>query len=206
MVSWDILIATIEARAALLNRQLALLTPQIVPGVRVLIHRSNLDVGIGEARQILLETSTAEYVSFIDDDDRVAPDYVAEITGALETGPDMVGLLVHLTVDGAEMPPLSISSTHGRWAETYGAILRDYFPLAPIRRELTLRAGFEGNWAEDLAWAGRMRALEVVKREVFVDRVLYHLEEITAVRRARPFRVPVTNHPPKPEWPFVTWL
>jgi glycosyltransferase involved in cell wall biosynthesis len=206
MVSWDILITTIEARAAMLNVQLALLAPQIVPGVRVLIHRSNLDVDIGEARQILLETSTAEYVSFIDDDDQVAPDYVSEIVKALESKPDMVGFLAHYTIDGVEFPQLSFSVRHGGWGGTPTMIYRDFFALAPIRRELTLLAGFEGWDAEDLRWADRLRALHVVHSEVFVDRELYRLNELTAVRAARPFRVPVTNRPPKPEWPFVTWL
>jgi hypothetical protein len=39
-------------------------------------------------------------VSFLDDDDWIAEDFIETIMGALKTGPDYVGFKVLYTVDG----------------------------------------------------------------------------------------------------------
>lgn len=95
MITWDILVVTIPHRHEKLCALLASLDSQLPwPGVRVRLLRDNLRAAIGDKRQALLEASRADYVSFVDDDDRLAPCYVARITAALAGEPDYVGFPV----------------------------------------------------------------------------------------------------------------
>ena len=97
MTTWDILMVTIPHRHERLCSLLASLDTQLPwPGVRVRLARDNLRAAIGDKRQLLLRASRASYVCFIDDDDRVAPDYVPRIAAALAGQPDYVGFPVVL--------------------------------------------------------------------------------------------------------------
>lgn len=94
MITWDILVITIPHRHRQLCGLLASLGGQMQPGVAVCVYRDNLQAQIGAKRQRLLQAADAGYVSFIDDDDRVAPDFIPRVRGALEAGPDYVGFPV----------------------------------------------------------------------------------------------------------------
>jgi Glycosyl transferase family 2 len=96
MVSWDILICSVEHRTTQLVTLLTALEIQLNAAWPVGIHvyRDNLEVGYGAKCQALLESSSADYVSFIDDDDMVEPDFIATVLTALTEVPDYVGYKV----------------------------------------------------------------------------------------------------------------
>jgi hypothetical protein len=113
-MTWDILICSIEHRADMLDALLAELERQLLPGVGVRVFRDNLETVYGEKCQRLLDSSDADYVSFLDDDDWIAEDFIETIIGALKTGPDYVGFKVLYTVDGHPQIPVfrSLSIRH----------------------------------------------------------------------------------------------
>lgn len=203
--SYDILICSIEHRTDRLHDLLLKLAPQIKPRVGVKIYRDNLEHSYGEKCQALLESSSAEYVSFLDDDDMVPSDFVATVMLALRKRPDYVGFRVLFTENGAPQLPVYHSLQYDGWNDESDALYRDLVHFNPIRRTLSLMAGFEGGYAADRRWAERLRGLGCVKEEVFIDRELYeyrHAGGDTFMSR----REPMPEHPARPEFSFVTYL
>ncbi len=206
MTFWDILIATIPHRHEKLCGLLAELDRQWQPGVGALVYRDNLEHIVGAKRQALLESSRADYVSFVDDDDEVAPDYVARIVAAiLRSSPDYVGFTVKLTCDGELVQPALHSLKCGGWFWDQYVLLRDFSHLNPIRRQLALLARFDGEVGEDRRWADVMRARNRVRTEEWLGvEWAYHYRMLSADGFSAP-REPMSADDIKP-LPSYPWL
>jgi hypothetical protein len=137
--TYDILICSIEHRADMLDALLAELERQLVPGVGVRVFRDNLETVYGEKCQRLLDSSTADYVSFLDDDDWVAEDFISSIMAALKQEPDYVGFKVLYTIDGAPQIPVFHTLTCDGWVNNAEALYRDIVHFNPIRRDLAIQ-------------------------------------------------------------------
>jgi glycosyltransferase involved in cell wall biosynthesis len=127
---------------------------------------------VGENRQAMVLASRADYISFIDDDDLVAPDYVNKIFPLLD-GVDIVGFNVECFHDGSRLGTAYHSLEYGSWFRDGNKFYRDLSYMQPIRRELALRSRIEGGYGEDHRWAERLRALGCVKTEHRLNEVLY---------------------------------
>lgn len=171
---WTILIATLGQRRDRFQRLLNCLTPQVSQArgaVSVLVY---WDCGgtasLSEIRQWLVEEAAGQYVSFVDDDDLVAEDYVATILPLLD-GVDQIGWQMQHYADGVPSKPTYHSLRYGRWSDDSNGYYRDISHLNPIRRELALQADFRLAIPEDVSWADQMRGK--VKTEHYVDDIMY---------------------------------
>src|SRR5678815_4205507 len=101
-VTWTILIPTLGQRSEYLCQLLDGLLPQVAKarGVKVLAYWDNGEVDIAHKKQALLDAADADYVSYVDDDDTVSPDYVSSIVEAMQFRPHMVGLKMQVYKDG----------------------------------------------------------------------------------------------------------
>jgi len=211
--TWDILIASIVHRTGQLTELLHELGRQILQAhtpsaVGVRVFRDNLETQYGDKCQILLDSSDAEYVSWFDDDDWPAEDFVPAIMKALkEHRPDYVGFNVHFTEDGVYQVPvihsLQYPGWHGGFGDNGQGLTRDIVHFNPIRRELAVQGHWEGWAASDVRWADQLRALGCVKTEVYFDRDMYFYRHVGGQ-----FSVPprMMEPPPQPDVPWVTWL
>ena len=178
--TWSILVPTLGERRALFERLMAGLLPQLDPyagRVRVLGWYNDGSPSLPKIRQRLVEAAGTEYVSFVDDDDLVSRDYVAEIVGALASQPDYVGFQVQCYSDGAPTGVAYHSLEFTTWRNFAGRYERDISHLNPIRRQLALRANFSlvrPGRPEDRAWADQLRRTRVLQTQVVVPRILYH--------------------------------
>lgn len=176
-VKLSILICSLESRSASLFTLLETLRLQRTPDVDLITDIDNGEASIGAKRNRLLNRATADYVCFIDDDDKIPADYVSQILAALETSPDCVGFNLAYYVDGKPKGTAIHSLRYERYAQhkTPDGMLYERTPnhLNPIRREIALQAGFtEKNHGEDTDFAVKVRPL--LKTEVFIDQVMYH--------------------------------
>jgi hypothetical protein len=197
--TWLICVPTVPARAAKLERLLTLLLPQTEAfsgRVKVLAW---LNVGVprlAEIRDAMVEQAAEEaweYVSFLDDDDLIATDFVHAIyTEAMERRrPDHVGFWLDYYRDGQRMGRVQHSLKWPRWAtlkvpegrtEEYPRgyrLVRDFTHIDPIRTEIAQWGRFSKarpGEAEDRVWCQQLRerlARHLSSTEVFIDRSLY---------------------------------
>lgn len=146
--------------------------------VEVLYLLDNKRRTIGAKRQALLAIARGDYVSYVDDDDAVAPDYVDRLLGAIvdvEVSPDVVVFPVKVTLNGGSEGVVEASAREPV-LEPYrpgGITRRRPIQIACWRRELVVDVPFpDANAGEDDGW-GDVASARVV-REVRVDAVLYH--------------------------------
>jgi hypothetical protein len=189
--TWTICIATIGQRRDLLARLLAGLMPQVDAAdgrVKVLAywdsgdltkrHGSALDA-IAHKRQALLNAATTDYVSWLDDDDWVADDYITSILEALDEEPDMVGFTMEIRKDGKPHGMGLISLRYGGWSQKpNGTYLRDITHANPMRTRIARTATFTDRRGgpEDTAWVGQLREGGLLRTEVVIDKVLQHYD------------------------------
>lgn len=178
--SWTILVPTLGERRALFERLMAGLLPQLDPyggRVRVLGWYNDGSPSLPKIRQRLVETAGTEYVSFVDDDDLVSRDYVAEIVSALDNRPDYVGFQVQCYSNGHPTGVAYHSLEFDRWRNMPGRLERDISHLNPIRTVLARCADFSlvrAGKPEDRAWVDQLRRAKVLKTQVVIPRILYH--------------------------------
>jgi hypothetical protein len=214
--TWNILIATIPHRHDKLLALLADLDAQMQPGVSVLLCRDEHMAGYRPGLQALMDAATAEYVSALADDDAYSPDAVSRIMAALETRPDYVGFRVRLTQNGVRMPPVIHSLAYHGWngcvpsEQSFsrpwgpGGFTLDLMYVNPVRREHAQRVRFRG-FACDTEWADDMRALGIVKTEVFIDDEIYYYRRDLLDYISTPhgtFREDIIQ--PLPSYPWLT--
>ncbi len=206
-MTWDMLLPHIPHRHAKLLELLDVLAPQMCPGVGVIIYHDNLQATYGEKCQTLLEASSADYVSFLSNDDSVSPDYVNRICEALESEPDYVGYWVRYTIDGVRQEPTIHSLQYDDWGNAPNLLYRDITQFNPIRRDLAMRVPFRGHSYADRDWATDLRALGCVKSEVFIDDEMYYYQWSPSdffESSRRP--VPEEQIPSLPDHPFVRYI
>lgn len=178
----SILIPTLESRAEVFARMHHKLRDQI--RVCALEHQveivSLVDGGersTGAKRNALMARARGTFVVSVDDDDDVSQNYVRLIADALRAHPevDCLGIKGLRFFRGGH-PRLFIYSTRYREYRTEGGMdLRPPHHLNPIRREIALRYKFEDvSYSEDADWAMRMSRERALRREFFVDEVIYH--------------------------------
>jgi hypothetical protein len=202
-VRYQLLIPHIPHRHAKLVELLDVLAAQMRPEVEVLVYTDNLDVSYAEKCQTLADASTADYTSHLANDDSVAPNFIPRILEALEQEPDYVGFRVRYTEAGVLQQPVIHSLDCGGWFDEPQLLRRDLMYYNPIRRALAQQVTFRGPFC-DIEWADDLRALGIVKREVFIDEELhYYRRDSSDNFHTHREPMPVDEIPELPAYPFV---
>src|ERR1019366_10063498 len=119
------------------------------PGrVETVVRKFDPTLSLGENRQRMTEASNALYTNFVDDDDLVAPDYVARILPLLD-GVDYVGFRLSLYNDGRPQSPTFHSLKYPNWFANATGLYRDISHVNPMRRELAVKCPMSGARGED---------------------------------------------------------
>jgi hypothetical protein len=183
--TWSILVPTLGERRAVFERLLDGLMPQVARQdgrVQVVAWHNNGRPPLPEIRQRMVLAAETDYVSFADDDDLVAPDYVDSILEAMETRPDYVGFQLQCYSNGHPTGIAHHSLAFTRWRNLPGRYERDISHINPMRTDLARLANFQltrSGGAEDRAWADQLRRLRVLRTEVVIPRILYHYLHVT---------------------------
>lgn len=184
------LIPTLDQRAHLLKRLLDILCPQVTDGVEVLLETDKGEAHIGTKRNRLIAKATGDYVAFVDDDDRVSPDYVSRILGATQTNPDCVGIEGIYTCEGRKRKFCS-SLKYKSWFEKGDLLYRCPNHLNPVLRSIASKVPFpEKSWGEDMDYS--LKLFPYLKAEVYLEGPIYFYDY-----NAYNFRGPKAKFPPK---------
>ncbi len=171
----SILICSLAGREPFLDRLSACIQPQLTSDVEVLINSDDRQATIGAKRNELLLRATGDYVAFVDDDDLVAPDYVARILEGLKQTPDCIGLEGTITFNGRKPRRFIHSIKYDQWFEKRNVYYRNPNHLNPIKREHALSVMFpEINHQEDFEFSRGL--LPYLKSEVYLTGPIYFYE------------------------------
>jgi hypothetical protein len=214
--TWDILVPTLGERRPKFERLLAGLLTQtetLSGRVRVMALHNDGAPSLAEIRQSLVLKSEADYVSFVDDDDLVSPDFVTSVVTALDEGPDYVGFQVQCYENGHPIGIAYHSLQYTRWVNRPGRFFRDISHINPIRASLARTADFRAarrGSAEDRTWAEQLRRSRRIKSEVVIDRIMYHyLHETPDLPLGSRWECPKSIKPgPRAtiDHPYFSWL
>lgn len=167
----SVLVPTVVDREPKLSRLMRTLAPQAARSdVELLVLPDARQMSIGDKRNRLVELASGEYVSFVDDDDAVATDYVPVILESLRDRPDVACFSVLVRGHGRDkICRYHPSFTHADLPTEYR---RKPNHLMVWRRELARRVPFPSlRFGEDTAWAEKMALL--AKRVAIIERSLY---------------------------------
>jgi hypothetical protein len=178
-VKWEILMLTMPSRIRFLAQLASLLKKQLEPYPDVCLTPRNSDGSpLGDQRQKFKEESKGEYISFFDDDDLPAYNYISTIYPLLDNT-DVIGFKVQQYDQTGEHIAPCLQTIHSilynHWQEDETGYYRNFTTCNPMRRELSLAVPIEGaNDGEDRRWAERLGATGLVKTEHYIPKVMLH--------------------------------
>jgi glycosyltransferase involved in cell wall biosynthesis len=142
--------------------------------VEVLTFIDNKERSVGAKRNNLVEMAKGEYITFIDDDDRVSADYVQTLLDAI-IDQDVICFNVEVSLNGS-VPKICYYSKNFRMDyNTPDAYYRLPNHLMCYRRELASSIKYlDIRCGEDSDFAKRM--LPLINTELIIDKVLYYYD------------------------------
>lgn len=161
-----------------------------ISGVELLMLRDNKTRSTGAKRQALLDISQGRHISFVDDDDDVAANYVSRIMGKIDVPepPDLVVFPIRCTINGYQEGMVVPSITHvNKPIQEYAAPLTPRPPhhLCCWKREIAIQGKFPDiQHGEDFSWAKQIWPL--VRTEAAIEACLYHYRWDEDVTEAEP--------------------
>jgi glycosyltransferase involved in cell wall biosynthesis len=138
---------------------------------------------IGSKRNWLLGAASGEYVCFVDDDDMISSNYIESIYNALKSKPDCLSLRGVITWDGVNPELFEHSIKYKAYATTTNVIKYERYPnhLNVIKSEIAKQFEFpEINFGEDTDWATEINESGLLKKEVYIDTILYHYQYVNS--------------------------
>ena len=172
----SILIPSLNERQKALGELRAELDRQVGKrSVQVVHLADDRQMSIGQKRNMLLTQSAGEYVTFVDDDDMVSPDYVEKVLGALSKNPDCSSLTGQIVFSDGYARPFIHSLRYDKWVDDHEGKVYYRPPnhLNAVRRDVAVMVGFPAwNSGEDRAFSMGIR--QHLKREEWIDGVIYN--------------------------------
>lgn len=177
---WSILICTLQERKAKFKRVSTAIQRQIdrlglQNEVEIRSICDNREMPTGKKRNLLIQQAQGEYVCFVDDDDRVADDYVEMIYQKLLKYPDCVNLIGIVTIDG-KWPQKFLHSIkyNNKYCHENDTYYRPPNHLNPIRRSIVMQFPYPDIYVdEDRTFALALAKSKLLKYEERVTKAYY---------------------------------
>lgn len=174
----SILIPTLPQRP--LKKLLEAIREQLTNEVEVIYLGDFKTLSVGFKRNMLKRMAKGEYITFVDDDDKISADYVSELLKAIDSGADVICFNVQINQKfpngKQESLPVdySIKNQHG-WSQYLKGYTRKPNHLMCIKRTIANMVDFEEvNHGEDTIYAEQLA--QHLKTEFKIDKTLYIYE------------------------------
>lgn len=143
--------------------------------VEILMLTDNRSIVLGDKRNYMVRIAQGDYVVFVDDDDRLEPDYLATLLKATESGDDCITFNASVSINGQPAKICRYSTKYVKDENTATEYRRLPNHITAVKREIALRSPFPSKlYGEDADYAVMLRPL--LKTEHNIDRVLYHYD------------------------------
>lgn len=172
----SILICSLESRKDLLANLLHNLYNQIrdINEVEVLRLIDNKQMSVGAKRNALIGLAKGDYITFIDDDDRISTDYIDNLLQGIELGYDSICFEVLYNPAGGN-PKLVKYSAKYKDRELVTHFERATNHLMCTKRSIASKVKFKNiSFGEDAIWAKSL--VRLIKTEGQIEKVLYYYD------------------------------
>lgn len=177
-VLWSICIPTVPSRRNSLWRLLTVLEPQLqwFDDVELLILEDNRMRSYGEKLQAMVDIAQGTYISFVDDDDMVNPEYIACIHQWMDGKADCIGFKGEITVEGMNPMPVYYSKEYEEWRNEEDGYYRYPQHITPIKRSIVAKIPWKGHYGADSVWSNRLLRSKMIQTEYVVppDKTMYY--------------------------------
>jgi glycosyltransferase involved in cell wall biosynthesis len=142
--------------------------------VEVKVMLDNKKATLSEKRNQAIAHARGGFIAFVDDDDRVEPDYIDKLLEAIRANPDADCIVFDVMVHGYSPEPklckYGTEFQEGNGAEAY---FRKPNHVMAYRVELAQKYKFVNAYMEeDLVWS--RQASRDIKKQIRIEKVLYH--------------------------------
>lgn len=146
---------------------------------------------LGSKRNNLIDIAQGEYIVFVDDDDRIEPDYISSLLEAIESNSDVITFLASVSLNGE---PAKICHYSNKYAKDYNTT--DTYHRLPnhiccVKKEIALKVPFLNiKNGEDSAYSKQLKPHLRTQHEI--NRVMYHYdynEKTTVAQEDSPYVV-----------------
>lgn len=143
--------------------------------VEVITLSDNKKMMLGDKRNLMVEMAQGEYIQFIDDDDKISPDFIKSLLKAIKSEADVITFQVSVSINGAKPKIAHYSKDYQRDYNTPDGYYRIPNHISCVKKEVSLKSSFPSlKYAEDQAYAKLL--LQHIKTEHKIERVLYHYD------------------------------
>lgn len=171
-----------------LFEQYATLPAKVQRRIEILVLVDNKKQTLGGKRNQMVGLAQGTYLVFVDDDDRVADDYLLSLYLATRSGADCIVFDAEVTIDGSPPVPCHFSKDYGSNRDEPDGYRRIPNHISCVKRALAVQVPFKPEpYNEDTGYATGL--LPLLKTEHRIDRVLYYYDYNSAVsepQEARP--------------------
>jgi len=151
------------------------LEPALKSEVEIISLSDTKSMTVGEKRNRLVDMASGKYVAFVDDDDRLDPDYVKSLVIASYVDLDVITFRVSVSINSGPVKVCVYSKDFRKDHNTTGEYRRLPNHLMATRKTLVQQVRFQHtNFGEDSDYSRRLKPL--LKTEFAIPKVLYHYE------------------------------
>lgn len=144
--------------------------------VEIVCLLDNRKSNLSEKRNQAIQNAKGRYISFVDDDDKIEPDYVEKLLEAISANPKADCIVFDVLVHGyTPEPKLCSYGIEYQHSENEKAYFRKPNHVMAYRTEISRKYKYRKDLSaisEDTEWAER--ASKDIKDQARVDKILYH--------------------------------
>lgn len=158
-----------------LYEQLAALSADDQERVEIIILTDNKQMMLGHKRNTMVSIAQGKYIAFVDDDDRLAGDYIASLLAATASDCDSIVFKAEVSLNGEPPKICHYSKDVRRDYNHKDGYYRIPNHICCVKRDVSLKSSFPNVLYGEDAGYGKV-LLPFLKTEHKIDKVLYYYD------------------------------
>lgn len=143
--------------------------------VEILVLSDNKTQMLGQKRNIMIDIAQGEYIVFVDDDDRIAGNYIKSLLNATSEQADVISFLAEVTINGEDTKICDYSKDHKSDYNTTDKYFRIPNHICCVKKSVSLKSSFPNIlYGEDSAYSKLL--LPHLNTETKINEVLYYYD------------------------------
>lgn len=167
--------------------QLAELSEDDQARVEIIVLTDNKQMVLGHKRNTMIDIAQGKYIAFVDDDDRIAPEYLSELLAATSENTDAIVFNASVSLNGEPAKTCYYSKDNRRDYNHREGYFRIPNHICCIKRDIAVQCKFpEVIYGEDAAFSKQLKAK--INTEHKINKTLYFYDYNSATTATQDWR------------------